>query len=106
MRTQVSREKLRIKQKPQEVFEPGAIFFYNGPFNRLKGFVLVHQINPRLDALSARDGRDIYADDHVVAEVLIPEKNYSDYCVFWIEKRYLKVPDLGSFKAILSAIAN
>ena len=106
MRTRVSRDGLRIKRQPQGRFDPGAIFQYKGDCGRLKGFVLIHKVMPKLDSLSKRDNEEVIADDHVVAEVLIPENGYSDYCLFWIEKRFLGVPSPESFASIIQHINN
>lgn len=104
MKQKVDRTKLRIKLSPQQNFEPGAIFQYSGSIERLKGFVLVHEVNPRFDTLSDRDKKEILATDHVVAEVLLPDLGYSDYCLFWIEKQYLRVPSPEAFNQIVKRI--
>lgn len=101
MRKRVDRTNLKIKPNPQQNFEPGTVFQYTGSVERLKGFVLVHRVNPRYDTLSDRDKREILATDHVVAEVLLPDLGYSDYCLFWIEKQYLKVPSTEAFNQVV-----
>lgn len=100
MKTLVDRSGLKIKSRPQKQFEVGAIFQYSGSSTILKGFLLVHKLNPKLEMLSKSQGKDVYADEHVVAEVLRPELGYADDCLFWIEKKYLRCPSQEEFTSI------
>lgn len=100
----VSREGVTLKRVPQDEFSPGTIFAYTGSLERLKGYVLIHEINPVLSSLSQRDGKPVIAENMVKAEVLIPENGYRDCCLFWIEKRHLSKPTAEQYSLILSKI--
>jgi hypothetical protein len=98
----VSRTNIRIKRKPQPSIEIGCIFRYSGSQNRLKNYLLIHAVNPAFSNLKDANGKPRIADDMVVAEVLVPENGFVDYCVFWVEKTALRVPSEAEYSKLLS----
>jgi hypothetical protein len=100
----VSRSDLKIKDTPTQRIEVGAVFRYTGPYKRLRDFVLVHKLDPELKALPNQPGSGARLDDHVVAEVLCPDLGYADYCLFWIEKKYLRSPTESELSKVLESI--
>jgi hypothetical protein len=101
----VSRNDLKIKTTPAQSIEVGAVFRYTGPYKRLRDFVLVHKLDPELKALPNQTGETVRLSDHVAAEVLCPDLGYTDYCLFWIEKKYLRSPTEPELSKVLEAIA-
>jgi hypothetical protein len=109
-RVSVSRKDLHIKLEPHKDIVTGAIYLYKGTNERLKGFMLIHEVNPVFDSLFEKDenghstDKKIVANDLVKAEVLLPSRNYSDYCLFWINKKDLVTPSTDEYQMILARL--
>jgi len=98
----VSRKGLKIRQQTSSEIVPGTIARYRGSIDRLKEFLLIHEINPEYTALKNADGSPQREHDMVKAEVLKPENGYCDYCLFWVEKKPLTPLNEKEYREILA----